>query len=217
MRWLGVLSTLLLLQVAFLGIFLAATGRLPIRELRLAWNAVWDGKGESETTGGGAPAEAVPPKEPSYADVLQDRALRSRLIEDKIKELESLRRVVATESSDVEDKQKKLVKIRAAVEKGLEEKNAQVIQEGKEKRLALLRAMPAKLAKSYLLDQAGDDEPAVIEMLKAMDDVVAAKIFKEFKLPQEVEKLNGWLEMLGRGEPEISRINDLRDQMPARN
>jgi hypothetical protein len=50
-----------------------------------------------------------------------------------------------------------------------------------------------------------------------MDDVVAAKIFREFKLPQEIASLNDWLEKLGEGEPDVSRVNALRAQLPPRN
>jgi hypothetical protein len=215
MRWLGGISFLLLLQIAFLVFFLAITGRLPQRELGLVWQAIWSGT-EPEETDSSESAKAKPKQEPSYAEYLRERTLEARLVEDKIKELESLRRVVATEASDVDASSKRLSKIRDALEKDLKNEDEALIEEGKEKRLSLLQSMPPKLAKSYLLEQGRKDEKVVIEILKQMDDVVAAKIFREFKLPQEIVSLNNWLEKLGEGEPDASRLRALREQLPPR-
>lgn len=215
MRWLGGISLFLLLQLAFLVFFLGITGRLPQRELGLVWQAIWS-EPESGDDDSSEAGEAKPKQEPSYAEYLRERTLEARLVEDKIKELESLRRVVATEASDVDANSKRLSKIRDALDKEIKTEDEELIEAGKEKRLGLLQTMPPKLAKSYLLEQGQKDEKVVVEILKQMDDVVAAKIFREFKLPQEIASLNDWLEKLGEGEPDASRVKALREQLPPR-
>lgn len=217
MKWIGGISLFILLQLLFLVFFLAITGRLPQRELGLAWEAIWSEPESKDATVASEKDGAKPKQEPSYAEYLRERTLEARMVEDKIKELESLRRVVATEAGDVDANSKRLAKLRDALEKNIKTKDEEYVEAGKEKRLGLLQTMPPKLAKSYLLEQGQKDEQVVIEILKQMDDVVAAKIFREFKLPQEIASLNDWLEKLGEGEPDVSRVNALRAQLPPRN
>lgn len=217
MKWIARISTFLVLQILFLGIFFALLGRFPNRELSLVWQALTTGESPVEKlTRGPAGDQGAGEQEPSYEELLKQRTLESRIVEARIRELESLRGAVASEQEAVTAKSKQLQRLRADLEKGLVEKDAAALQAGREKRLGLLQSMPPKLAKSYLLEQGAKDENEVVEIIRQMDDVVAAKIFKEFKLPQEVKSLNGWLEKLGQGEPETSEIKKLKNQVPPR-
>ncbi|MFO0948889.1 MAG: hypothetical protein U1D30_23745 [Planctomycetota bacterium] len=217
MKWIARISTFLVFQILFLGILLAFLGRFPNRELSLVWQALITGDSPAERLDQrSSVAKKAAEQEPSYEELLKQRTLESRIIEARIRELESLRGAVASEQEAVTAKSKQLQRLRADLEKGLAEKDAAAVQAGREKRLGLLQSMPPKLAKSYLLEQGAKDENEVVEIIRQMDDVVAAKIFKEFKLPQEVKSLNGWLDKLGQGEPDSSEIQKLKEKVPPR-
>jgi hypothetical protein len=109
-KWLGYISTIILLQCLFLGIYLNIVGKFPSRELGLAWQAIFSTPGESSGTE--ASAEAPPPPElPSYEDLLQERLLASPEIARKIDEFSAVRRAVQDEQTKLESARSELTLI----------------------------------------------------------------------------------------------------------
>jgi hypothetical protein len=213
MRWIGWLTALIVAQILFLGIFLFALGRLPERELDLLWTAVWTG--ESQLDQKPSPDEGKLQEETSYADLLAARTNEAREIERKRQELASLAQAAQARVDAAAATEKAATKTLEVLKNGITTKEEQYVKEGKAKVLSLVEAMPPKLAKSYLLDQARTDENSVLEVIQRLDPVLAAKIFKEFKQPAELGKLNGWLAKLGQGEPEVSQVRELKAKLPA--
>lgn len=206
MRSLGRLSAIVLLQLIFVGILLYFIGRLPQRELGLLWHVVWTG--ESPLDAPPAPPPA-PEEEASYADLLRARMNEEREIARKRRELESLASAAQSRVEVAAAAEKELRALEKKLEKDVQDKKEQAVASGKQTLVTLLETAPPKVAKSFLLDQARTDEGLVVEILKRLDPVVAAKVFKEFKQPADLGKLNDWLAKVGQGEPEAGEIREL--------
>lgn len=209
MKWLGRFSLFILAQLVFLGIFLTAIGRLPARELQLAWTAIWTGKSSLDQP---AAAPKVEPKveQPSYPDLVAARAREERILERQRREVESLARAAEARLASASAAEKKLADLRSSIAGQAKSQEEQAVASGRAALQTLLETAPPKVAKSYLLEQSRDDENLVVEVLKQLEPAQAAKIFKEFKQPAEQGKLNGWLAKLGRGEPELTRLRKQR-------
>jgi hypothetical protein len=211
MRWIGRLSTFILLQLAFLVVFLAVTGRLPKHELSLLWNAVRTGQSQAETAV--EPTAAEPEETPSFEQLLRARTLESREIDQKRKEAESLIQLAEARLADIDSRQKALDKARTELKQEVKTKTELIAKAGEKKVLEFLETMPPAQAKTFLLDLQEEDE--VIGYLKQLDPSRAKKVFKEFQQPQELKKLSGWLARLGKGEPEISKLTEAEPQSAA--
>ena len=207
MKWIGYISTIILLQILCLGIFLQIFGKLPLHELGLAWQAIL---AEPPSAVKPATAETPPPPEiPSYEDLLQERLLASPEIARKIDELNAVRRAVDDDQKKLEVSRKELLAIRNKLENKVQTDIEKARQEGEAKLLELVQTMKPKQARDYLV--ADSDEDRVLRLLIAMDPASAEKIFREFKQPEEQRKLNGWLDRLGQGDPEAQRLRKLKE------
>lgn len=206
MKWIGYISTIILLQIICLGIFLQIFGKLPWHELGLAWQAILS-EPPSATK---APAETPPPPEiPSYEDLLQERLLASPEIARKIDELNAVRRAVDDDQKKLEVSRKELLAIRTKLENKVQTEIDKARIEGEAKLLELVQTMKPKQARDYLVTDS--DEDRVLRLLIAMDPSTAEKIFREFKQPEDQRKLNGWLDRLGQGDPEAQRLRKLKE------
>lgn len=211
MKWLGRISTFVLLQFLFLGILLFAFGRLPQRELELLGRFIWTGQSALDQP---PPSPPAPPEDASYADLVQARINEMRELERKRRELDALARAAQARIDEAAALESKVRKVRADLQKDVKDEESRAVQEGQRKLLELLESSTPKIARGYLLEQGRTDEERVVSILKQLDPAVAAKVFKEFKQPAELGKLNGWLAKLGQGEPEASQIRKLRKQTP---
>lgn len=196
-------SILLAILLMGLGIVLVATDRFPKRELALAWTKISTGKSELEK-------EQEPPPEPeevpSFEQVIRERAIQAREIERRQQEVKNLLELAEAKQKEIEGRRQALNKLQQDLQKGYEQKQEEVVKQGRQNLLAKVEAMAPKIAKQFLLDQAETDEQVSLELIKKLDPVQAAKIFKEFKLPAEVERLNELLTKIGQGEPEKSDL-----------
>jgi hypothetical protein len=209
MKWIGHLSTIILLQLVFLGIYLKVVDRFPGDELGLAWQAIF--ADPSASAEGKKLAEAPPPPEiPSYEDLLKERLLASPEIARKIEELQAVRRAVAEDQKKLELARTELRGTKEQLEKKINDAVDQARQDGEKKLVDLLSTMKPKQAKEYLL--ADPMEERVLRMLLTMDPATAEKIFREFKQPADQRTLNSWLDRLGQGDPEAKRLRTLMEQ-----
>jgi hypothetical protein len=206
MKWIGYISSAVVLNVAFFGIYLWLVGRFPSHELKLAWQAIVQPPAES----GVEPPRPSPPETPSYEDLLEERLLRSPEIARKIEELNSVRRAVEQERLRLDAARAQL----EALQKGLAGAAASEIEaaqrQGEQKLLDLATAMKPKQAKEVLISD--PDQDRVLRLILKMDPSSAEKIFREFKQPDEQRTLNGWLNRLGQGDPEATRLRQLMEQ-----
>jgi hypothetical protein len=70
--------------------------------------------------------------------------------------------------------------------------------------------MKSKQAKEYLVSD--PDQDRVLRMIIQMDPASAEKIFREFQQPTDQRTLNGWLDRLGKGDPEAQRLKKLLEE-----
>ncbi len=210
MKWIGHLSTIILLQAVFLGIYLKVVDRFPSHELGLAWQAIFaDPLASAE---GEKSAEAPPPPEiPSYEDLLKERLLASPEIARKIEELQAVRRAVAEDQKKLELARTELRNAKDQLEKKTITAFDQAREEGEKKLLELVSVMKPKQAKEYLLADPMEDR--ILRLLIAMDPAAAEKIFREFKQPTDQRTLNSWLDRLGQGDPEAKRLRALLEEV----
>ncbi|MBY0588692.1 hypothetical protein K2X85_16080 [bacterium] len=209
MKWIGHLSTILLLQGIFLGIYLKVVDRFPSNELGLAWQAIFADR--SALADGNKPAEAPPPPEiPSYEDLLKERLLASPEIARKIEELQAVRRAVAEDQKKLDLARSELRRTKEQLENKTQDAIEQARLDGEKKLLELVSTMKPKQAKEYLL--ADPMEERILRMLITMDPATAEKIFREFKQPADQRTLNSWLDRLGQGDPEAKRLKLLLEQ-----
>ncbi len=210
MKWIGHLSTIILLQGFFLGIYLKVVDRFPSHELGLAWQAIF--ADPSATAEGEKSAEAPPPPEiPSYEDLLKERLLASPEIARKIEELQAVRRAVAEDQKKLELARTELRSAKDQLEKKTTTAVDQAREEGEKKLLELVSVMKPKQAKEYLLADPMEDR--ILRLLIAMDPAAAEKIFREFKQPTDQRTLNSWLDRLGQGDPEAKRLRALLEEV----
>ena len=200
------LSTIVLLGLAIL---LAYTNRFPKRELALVWQKVSTGK--SELKDDNAVEEEQPPvEEPSFDQVIRKRAAEAREIERRKQEVQNLIELAQARQRELETRRQAVTKLQQELAKGFEEKLDEVVKQGRANLLEKIEVMAPKLANEFLLDQAEEDEKVTLEIIKKLDPVIASKIFKEFKQPEEVDRLNQLLAKIGQGEPEKSAVEQLR-------
>lgn len=103
--------------------------------------------------------------------------------------------------------QAKLTKDRTALEaerKKLQDQESEAARlaadKGFQDALALYQAMPAKQVKDVFL---GLDDATVVRYLDAMDPLAASKILKEYKSPDEVQRVGKLLERLRQSQASI--------------
>lgn len=210
MRWVGILAAFLFLQVLLIGFFLYQSGRLPKHELSLLWTAIKTGKSAEETTAAEAPA---PPEGPSYEELVKERTRQTAEIEKKRKEADGLLKLAEARFAEVDAARKTLDKVQTTLESKIETKEEQLAKAGQKKVIELLEAMAAGTAKDFLLKIR--DENEALTYVRQLDPAVAKKIFKEFRQPDEIRRLGDWLEKIGQGEPEVSKIGAQKAQLPA--
>lgn len=217
MKWLGILSAVLLAQILFVGFFLFLSGRLPERELSLLWNAIKTGESTADVEPvEQAAAEKKTPFEPlTFDEFSEARLLKTKELDRRAREAQTLLELTKDVQANVDSTRKKIEKLRTDLEKGIDDKQKQSQAEGLKRVTELLEAMQPKLAKSYLLSRT--DENDAVGIIKSLDPAAAAKIFKEFTQPADIGKLNGWLAKLEQGEPESSALQNLKKQVPPRN
>lgn len=206
MKWIGYISSAVVLNVAFFGIYLWLVGRFPAHELGLAWKAIVQPPSEP----GAEPSPPIPPETPSYEDLLQERLLRSPEIVRKIEELGSVRRAVEQERLRLDSARAQLETLQKSLEGTAATEIDEARRRGEQKLLDLVTAMKPKQAKEALISDPDTDR--VLRLILKMDPSSAEKIFREFKQPDEQRTLNGWLDRLGQGDPEAARLRRLMEQ-----
>lgn len=208
MRILGGLSLLILLQLIFLVFFLFAVGRLPERELSLLWNAIRTGKSitETEKDSPSSPAELAPEERPSLEQQLQALTLANTEIQRKKTDAEGLLKLAERRLAEAESARKEVNDLIAKLKKTVQTEKEKLADQGLQTVVAQIEVMRPEQAKEFLLFEGKKDETTVLRILKMLDPVLAAKVFKEFKQQPDQDKLNGWLAKVSEGEPEISQL-----------
>ncbi|QDU62582.1 hypothetical protein Pan216_34490 [Planctomycetes bacterium Pan216] len=218
MRWIGNISTFILLQLAFLVIFLLAIGRLPKHELGLLWQAIRTGKSSQAAPVDSVDAESEPKEEepdapPDFESELQELTLARRQRQRQEQELQTLAKTLDIRQSELDQKIQLLGKLRKDLEANVETKKEELVEKGQTELIARLEVMRPNQVRDFLVDLQDPQQP--IEYIKLLDPAIAAKAFREFKTEDDIGKLNRWLTEIGEGQPEVSELNNLQDKARA--
>jgi hypothetical protein len=156
-----------------------------------------------------APAEAEPVREEtpaeqaSYAQVLELRAAKDKNLQLREQALANAAAQIQTERLKLADDEKRYKLDRADYESKLAAATKQAKSTGQDEVRRILESLKPKQAKEFLqgmLDNKELDE--VVLLLSGMGDSKRAKIFAEFKTPDETKKLEEVLAQIRKGVPE---------------
>ncbi|HID75734.1 MAG TPA: hypothetical protein EYP56_07030 [Planctomycetaceae bacterium] len=219
-RILGTASTLLVY-------FLAATVVAEALILGYLWSAWgWDRQRwleilaaaqgitpEAETRPAGLQQE-IEREEPSYEEILQQRAARFRDLELREQALNTALDQLKAEEQQLAQQQQKFERVSAQFTAQLEALSQGAKAQGREQVRAILESLKPAQAKIQLvtmLDQGEIDE--VVLLLRDMQGSKRAKILAEFKDQQDNKKVAEVLRRIREGEPEASIIQEARRQL----
>ena len=153
-------------------------------------------------------------EEPSYSQVLEARAVKTRNLELREQALRSGVQQVQTEQHKLDDEMKRLVELRSGFEGDLASLKKGAVAEGRDNALRTLEALKPKQAKALLqqmLDQKEMDE--VVLLLASMTEKKRAKIAAEFKTPAEVEQFGDVLRRIRQGTPGANVAENTQKKM----
>lgn len=165
--------------------------------------------------------EAKNPEQPSLEAVLEKRALasldldlRESALDKSLQDLRSLESQIKTERERLDLWKQSFDARIATLESGRTEQAIVELQQA-------IEAMQPKQAKDQLLQilntppKSAEDQPLhdVVNLLKNLPVDKRKKIFAEFKLPEETEKLSEILREIRLGAPEAELLRDTRKQL----
>lgn len=150
----------------------------------------------------------------SYEEVTRDRALRLRGIELRLLSLRKGLDLVVMEQDQLSDEKRLVNRVREEFLAELAQRHDEAILTGQQDVRRIWENVRPRQAKELILQMidAGEVDP-VVKMISDMPIAKKAKIIGEFKTPEETEKLEEILQLLLQGEPEVSLIDDTRDQL----
>lgn len=168
----------------------------------------------------GLKAEAQPTPEeasgeqPSYQQVVQARALKLRNIELREQSLKNGVEQLRAEQQSLSDDKIRYQKQRQEYESQLAALTKESESTGVEQTRGILAKLAPKQAKELLLGMLKKNEmPAVVMLLQDMSDSSRAKILKEFKTPEETEKLDDVLRQIRQGMPQAAVAQKAQDKL----
>jgi flagellar motility protein MotE (MotC chaperone) len=173
----------------------------------------------------GPPSAAAPkdknPEQPSYEAVLERRALvsldldlRESALDKGLQDLRNMESQIKTEQKRLELWKQSFDNRIAALENGRTDQAIVELQQ-------TIEAMAPKQAKEQILQilntppRSAEDRPLgdVVNLLKNMPLDKRKKILAEFKLPEEMEKLNEIVQEIRLGMPESELLRETRKQL----
>jgi len=159
-------------------------------------------------------AQEAAGEQPSYQQIVQARALKLRNVELREQSLKNGVDQLRAEQQALSDGKARYQKQRqeyesqlAALEKGLE-------SAGMDQNRGILAKLAPKQAKELLLGMLKKNEMNdVVALLQDMAEGSRAKILKEFKTPEEAEKLDGVLRQIRQGMPQSAVAKKAQQQL----
>jgi len=159
-------------------------------------------------------AEEPSVEQPSYQQIVQARAMKLRNLElreqslrNSLAQLQSDGQALAQEKTRYKQDRQQYESQLAALEKGSQ-------TTGLEENRGILAKLAPKQAKELLFQMLKKNEiNDVVTLLKDMPEGSRAKILKEFKTPEESEKLDEVLRMIRQGVPQAALAKKAQDQL----
>jgi hypothetical protein len=147
-------------------------------------------------------ADQARPEQPSYEQLLEARAVKSRNLELREQAVVNATTQLRLEQTKLSDAQGVFKKDQQVYSEQLAAEKKHSTDLGWDTNRRDLGALKPKLAKEQILLMIKKDEMRqVVSLLLTMPDPKRAKIFAEFKNPEEQEKLEEILRLIRQGEP----------------
>lgn len=161
-----------------------------------------------------APKAEPTAEQPSYQQVIQARAMKIRNLELREQSLHNaLEQLRADEQALAVDKSR-YQRDRSQFEAKLTDVEKLAQSSGVEQNRGILARLAPKQARELLMQMLKKGETNdVVALLRDMPDGGRAKILKEFKTPEEAEKLDEVLRLIRQGVPEATLAKQAQDQL----
>jgi hypothetical protein len=150
----------------------------------------------------------------SYDQILETRALKYRNLELREQELRNGLAQLLTDQGKLAEDQKRYKQLRDGFDTQLLSMREGATATGKADVSRTLEIIKPKQAKTLILEMLDNKElDEVVSLLQPMPDTKRAKIFGEFKTPEELEKLSEVLRRVREGSPSASVPENTRRQL----
>lgn len=165
----------------------------------------------------GAAAKASDGAEsPSYDDVIERRALKSRNIELRQQALREGLDQLRTDQKKLAEESLRIKRIRDSFETELASVRNEAASAGIDDVRRSLETIKPKQAKEQILKMLAEKKlDQVVLILAAMPDGKRAKIFGEFKTADEADKLSAILRRIREGVPPVEKVEKTRENLNA--
>jgi hypothetical protein len=169
---------------------------------------------ESSPQLGDLAGDSVAVVQPSLEEIAAARALKSRDLELREQALRNQASRVKFEQTQLAADQGGLTRVRKSFQAELDELRAQALSINEENARLILENMKPKQSKDQILTMVEEGElKDVVVLLSAMTVSKRTKILNEFKTEEESAKLAEILRLIRAGEPEVTLIDQARDQL----
>lgn len=160
-----------------------------------------------------APEEKVA-EQVSYDQILEARALKNRNLELREQELRNGLSQLQFEQGKLAEDKKRYKQLRDGFDAELLSMREGSTASGKDEVRRTLENIKPKQAKALILEMLdGKEIDDVVTLLSPMPDAKRAKIFGEFKSPEELEKLSEVLRRIRVGSPTANVPENTRKQL----
>jgi hypothetical protein len=154
------------------------------------------------------------PEQASYDQILEARALKFRNLELREQELRSTLTQAQFEQTKLAEDKKNYKQLRDSFDTQLVSMREGSVASGKDEVRRTLENIKPKQAKALILEMLDRKEiDDVVTLLTPMPDGKRAKIFGEFKTPDELEKLSEVLRRIRAGSPTANMSENTRKQL----
>lgn len=146
--------------------------------------------------------EETRPEQPSFDQVIEARAVKTRNLELREEAVVNATNQLRAEQSKLSDSQaafKKAQQVYAEQLATVEKRSSDLGWDANRRDLSTLKPKQAK--ELILLMVKKDEMKQVVSLLLPMPDVKRAKIFAEFKTPEDLEKVDEIMRLVRQGEP----------------
>jgi flagellar motor protein MotB len=153
-------------------------------------------------------------EEPSYDDILQARAVKTRQIELREQALKSGMDELAARQRQIKAEMDAYQRVKTSFEASLAElDNAERVRARDEVRLILENMDPVQAKIQILRMVDADEMEDIVLMLSAMSPTKKAKIIAEFKSDEEQKTLEDILRLIKDGIPKTNLLDQTRQQL----
>jgi hypothetical protein len=158
--------------------------------------------------------ERISAEQASYDQILEARALKTRNLELREQALQSGLQQLKIAQRKASEEYKRCAQLKETFDEALKALNEGAAASGADEVRRILETVKPKQAKELIVQMLDDKKiDQVVVLLGAMPDAKRAKIFAEFKTPEETEKIGEILRRIREGVPTAQMADETRKQL----